>query len=230
MPDSGDSSKRESEAAATVSGSRAVGPDVTLMIEYMNEQYAAARHHQALRAQTTAFLVAASSVLFGRALEETSPSQIALLGYGLLVVAFLAALTISAFYRANRLHSETATACRKLLAKASSDAHASSRPFEYSDPIWVRVEVEKYAKMPGYNPRLTPEWKAEVIKGVAKSTLRLKYDDPDPSSSRFIILIARIFKISKFSMPKIEYVLTAVFFLIPLVILTAGILVLSTFK
>lgn len=146
-----------------------------------------------------AFLLSASAALFGIALGKgTASPHAGGIGYSLIAIGAVATLAGLVFYRGNRLHSETAAACRKLLAKVSTD-DATPGPFPESDPIWVRRKVEQAARFPFYNPDIGSVLEKQESKKAATRKKLLK----------------------------IEQVLSLVFFLVPIFIIGAGILVLA---
>jgi hypothetical protein len=175
-------------------------PADQLMIEYMNEHYEAARHHQTLRAETAALMTAAATFLFGKAFSKSPTYPVDYLGYALLAVGMIAFVANRRFHGANRLHSETATVCRKLLAKTTGE----------NDPVWVREAVKRAMNRVGHNPKLDDVLEAaEEIKREKAELIAAGKQAKKP--------------------PKIEDVLSIIFDIVPLAILAAGILVIVGF-
>lgn len=91
--------------------------DYTLLRDYMNEHYAAARHQQALRVQSLTLLSALAGVLFSNGILHYGDELVAwTYGVGLLIIALAAIFLNSHFHRANRYHVEIARRARNAMS------------------------------------------------------------------------------------------------------------------
>jgi hypothetical protein len=104
--------------------------DLRLIIEYMNEHYAAARHHQTMRMQMLAIFSAAASLLFSRGVTGAAPAR-GILGITLLLIAALSSFLNHRFSKANRYHVEVAKRARDAI---SSELSSENKTDEISNP------------------------------------------------------------------------------------------------
>src|SRR5262245_18123351 len=110
-----------------------------VMIEYLKEHYAAARHQQTLRAQATAFVIAISGVVFSAAIQQISkPEAAAWLGVAMVLLGLINSILISEFSYANRLHVEVVKWTRRILA-------APDKQFSDIDPNFIRECVGRFS-------------------------------------------------------------------------------------
>ena len=121
----------------------------SVLMAYMVEQYEAAREHSAAHREMIAFLFATASVLALEAMKAEHNVVFRLILSGIVVsIGIYAHCSGKRHQHANRLHSETATACRKLLSGNMVGKHRSC------DPIIIRRSVEKLQEQDA-NPSLT---------------------------------------------------------------------------
>jgi len=170
-----------SDDLATSTGTLLETPE-SLLIEYMNEQYAAARQQQSLRTQTLAIFASAGAVIFINSLNTTMDSRApTFFGAVLILLGLASAAMTLIFYRGNRLHAETATACRKLLAKSME-----------ADPVHVRSAVGRVAKPPRYNPKF------KDVKAAITTVIEEKRNEPDKSVG---MKLDQLLSLALFSIP-----------------------------
>lgn len=207
---------------ATENGDSAATPDtrdldklplkLELMKGYMDEHYAAARHHQTLRVPTLAFLASAAVVLFTRALELSegnSQNSFAgwYIGWGIIALGLFALIANRVFHRSNRLHSETAANCRKIIALYLESPECRTRlDSQTADPGWVRKAVEK-AMSKHANPKFEDVLRAAPIPIVEEAGSE---KDSDGKKDRWLEGL------------KIGQKLSLTFDLVPFLMLVAG--------
>ena len=105
--------------------------NVSHMRDYMNEHYAAARHHQTMRLQMIALLVSASATIFVAGVRWiTIPLVPALFGMTLVLLGILCLVLSSTFKRSNRYHVEIAKRTREQITTvlAGGTSHAIHDP------------------------------------------------------------------------------------------------------
>lgn len=108
-------------------------------LDYLRENYNAARHHQTMRIATTAFFLATAGVLASKAVDS-SPEKLPWIGAVLIIVGMLSLALNILFHRANRLHVEIASWTRHILCIGKEAPTFSSGAND--DPNIIRKSVK----------------------------------------------------------------------------------------
>jgi hypothetical protein len=116
-------------------------PETELLFGYLNEHYAAARHHQTMRLQTTALITSASAVIFAQGIIHAKNAFVTnTFGIALICLAILSLYFNGNFHRSNRYHTEVAKRSRDTLAEIVKDTTIAP---EVRDPNLIGEAVRE---------------------------------------------------------------------------------------